>query len=136
MTEAEWLTEDDLGCLLDFLEEKASRRKLRLFAIGCLGRIVPLLPDGNCRSAVELAEAIADGQTTLDSLRAIHNAFEREATAARQNTARVEREGMFYFATKQDALVCDFQSVAQAATKEDFDAHVRGCWVVDLFLGK
>ena len=45
MNEAEWLTEDDLEYLLDCFKEKASRRKLRLFAIGCVRSILHLLPD-------------------------------------------------------------------------------------------
>jgi hypothetical protein len=121
MTEAEWLTEDDLEYLLDFFEEKASRRKLRLFVVGRVRGILHLVPDQTCRTAVEVAEAFADGRTSLDALTAVYHASEREANTAWYNTARSASGGVFYFATRQDALSCDFLGVAHAITKEEFD---------------
>jgi hypothetical protein len=64
MTEQEWLTWDDPGRMLQFLEGKASDRKLRLFAVACCRRIWPIMPDEAARNAVEVAERLAEGMTT------------------------------------------------------------------------
>jgi hypothetical protein len=64
MTEAEWLTCDDLTKMLRFLRGDASGRKLRLFAVACCRNVWSLLSDQRSRDAVELAERFADGQAT------------------------------------------------------------------------
>lgn len=83
MTEQEWL-----GCtgpkpMLEFLRDKASDRRLRLFAVACCRRIWHLIEQETCRSAVEVAERYADGQatdteraTTEDELDAASSAVE------------------------------------------------------------
>jgi hypothetical protein len=60
MTEAEWLTCTDPREMLESLE-RASDRKLRLFACGCCRLVWHLLTDGRSRRAVEAAERYADG---------------------------------------------------------------------------
>jgi hypothetical protein len=90
MTEGEYR-----GCLepyrlLHFLRsryaypaEKASNRKLRLFACACCRRIWHLLPDDRSRRAVELSERFADGVVTQEEVeaagRAIVAAFPRNS---------------------------------------------------------
>src|SRR5579872_38028 len=57
MTEQEWLACTDPEALWDYLfYNKASSRKLMLWACACLRRIWHLLTDERCRRAVELAE--------------------------------------------------------------------------------
>lgn len=43
MTEQKWLSATDRTAMLDFLKRKASKRKLRLFAVGCSRRICAIL---------------------------------------------------------------------------------------------
>lgn len=77
MTETEWLACTDPQPMLEFLQGKASDRKLRLFAVACCRRCIPLIPpdsrDDEGRSwvdliqhAIEVGERLADGQTVQD----------------------------------------------------------------------
>jgi hypothetical protein len=69
MTEAKWLAATDPTPMLDFLTEKVSNRKLRLFACGCFRRIWHLLIDERSREGVAVFERFVDGQTTADELK-------------------------------------------------------------------
>ncbi len=59
MTEKEWLNCSDPDILLQFLRDRASDRKLRLFACACRRRIWNLL-DERVRKEVEAIERAAD----------------------------------------------------------------------------
>ena len=74
MTEAECMEFTDTRPMLGHLRRSASDRKLRLFAVACCRRISELLPDEECRSALEIAERFADGLASLESLREAHRA--------------------------------------------------------------
>jgi len=60
MTEAEWLACTNPLAMLRFLGDRASPRKLRLFACACCRRVWELLSHSSSRYAVELAERSAD----------------------------------------------------------------------------
>jgi hypothetical protein len=76
MTKAEWLGCDDPGPMLAFVGDKASDRKLRLFACACARQIWGLLTDDRSRQAVEVAERFADGLAGPRSrLRCHQNAY-------------------------------------------------------------
>jgi hypothetical protein len=64
MTEAEWNVCTDPDQMLEFLKDRSSGRKLRLFAVACCHRIWHLLDHQLSRRAVEVAERFADGQAT------------------------------------------------------------------------
>jgi hypothetical protein len=68
MTEDEWLAATDPKPMLQFIREKASERKLRLFTVACCRRVWLLLKDERGRKALETAEAYADGLATQDEL--------------------------------------------------------------------
>jgi hypothetical protein len=59
MTEAEWNACTDPQAMLEFLRNKASDRKLRLFAVACCRKIWHALPDEH-RPLVDLLEKRAD----------------------------------------------------------------------------
>jgi hypothetical protein len=61
MNEQDWLSCTDHWRMLEFLRDRASARKLRLFACSCCRRIWPLLRYPASRVAVEVAERYADG---------------------------------------------------------------------------
>jgi hypothetical protein len=74
MTEAEWLACPSAMKMLPFLRERASNRKLRLFACACCRRIWSLLVDERSRRAVEVLERYVDGEATKQELGAAQGA--------------------------------------------------------------
>src|SRR5262249_29695557 len=90
MTEAEWLACNDPRPMLTSLRDRASDRKLRLFACACCRRIWHLLTDGRSRTAVTVAEQFSEGAVTAQQL--------LEAELAAQAGA----EGA-YFAIREEA---------------------------------
>ena len=66
MKEAEWLTCKDPELMLEFLQEKVSDRKLRLFGCACCHRIWQWIVDEQCRKAVLVAEHFAEGLVTTE----------------------------------------------------------------------
>jgi hypothetical protein len=64
VTEAEWLACTDPETVLDYLRDKVSDRKLRLFAVACARRFVHLSQAERSHQAVELSEQFADGLVT------------------------------------------------------------------------
>src|SRR5262245_31871471 len=61
MEEPEWLACVDPQTMLDFLQDKASERKVRLRAGAWCRGFGQLLEDARLRQAVEVAERFADG---------------------------------------------------------------------------
>jgi hypothetical protein len=61
MTEAEWQKCDDPKPMLQHLKDRASSRKLRLFAVACCRDVWKWMPDVRSREGVEVAGKFADG---------------------------------------------------------------------------
>jgi hypothetical protein len=68
MTEAEWLVSADPMPMLEFLEGKASDRKLRLLGVAIARESWDDLLDDRSRRAVEMAEEFADGKANASDL--------------------------------------------------------------------
>lgn len=74
MTEQEWWSLSDPGTRLSKFPRPVSRRKDRLFAVGCCYHIWGLLVDQRSRNAVETAERFVDGEASQEELTAAHEA--------------------------------------------------------------
>ncbi len=72
MTEAEWLACADPALMLDVLWDKASERKLRLFACACCRCSRQLLRNKDLRECLEVSGRYADGQATVEELAAAY----------------------------------------------------------------
>jgi hypothetical protein len=87
MTEAEWLSCEEPGKMLEFLHRRTNARKVRLFAVACCRRLWNLLDDRS-RNGVEAAEQYADMQINPErfqaSLVAATDAWDDAATLAHQ----------------------------------------------------
>lgn len=68
MTESEWQACTDPRPMLEFLQGRASDRKLRLFAIACCLRYWQLFKDERSRMAVTVAARFADGLASIEDL--------------------------------------------------------------------
>jgi hypothetical protein len=70
MTEAQWRGCSSPEAILHYLTDKASPRKLRLYAVGCCRRVWRLMTDERCRHAVEVAQRFIDGRVAAAELSA------------------------------------------------------------------
>jgi hypothetical protein len=64
MTEKQWLKCADPTKMLEFLRDKGSDRKLRLFACACCRHVLHRISDDRVRAALEVSEKFADGAAT------------------------------------------------------------------------
>jgi hypothetical protein len=202
VTETEWLTCPHPESMLDFLREKLTDRKHRLFICACVRQLWEALPDERLADAVEVGEAYADGEIEEsereDWFRSLRRAFEVQDDSrlrvwfrcaadlvrrpvrpgALGTPAMMNPDRLRECALLRDVVGNPFRSVefdpawrtptavnlAQVAYAErrfddlpvladaledagctDADLlghcrgpgpHVRGCWAVDLLLGK
>ncbi len=80
MTEAKWLTCTDPDRMLDFLLDRTSERKYRLFACACVRRHADLLQDYEwCEKALQAAEALCDGRLSQAQFKRAASKFDAAA---------------------------------------------------------
>ena len=91
MTEAEWLTAAEPYPMLQFLRDKASKRKLRLFAVACCRQLWDQLED-YYRRTVDIGEQYADGHIGIQELRASRSAINLVAFPAGEEPYSVRPE--------------------------------------------
>ena len=118
MTESEWLACTDPQQILEFVRDRASDRKRRLFTCTCCRRVWDALTDERSRSAVEAAERYADGLAGREELAAQAEAAEAPASAVASARAR-------------EAVVSPVPHVTQAALAaagERADATIWAAW--------
>src|SRR5262245_41604754 len=98
MTEDQWNSCTDPTAMLGFLQrsDRASERKLRLFAVACCRRAGKWLGDSRSRNAVNLAERLADGTAREAELESVG----WEARDAAEATARQVSLGADYAAAR------------------------------------
>jgi hypothetical protein len=82
MTESEWNACADPRVLLEFLQGRASDRKVRLLLCACCRRRVWHLLDVRARAAVTVAEDYADGLATDRELDVAYEGMYQEFAAA------------------------------------------------------
>lgn len=92
MTEADWQACDNPDPMIQALAADHYQRELRLFAVGCVRRVWPLLPDA-CRAAVEASEQFATGLITELALATAVTAAEPVAAAAFPGHAAPDARG-------------------------------------------
>src|SRR5687768_7320533 len=85
MTESEWLACEDTKPMLESLREKASDRKLCLFAVWCCRSIWPHLSKSG-RRIVEITERFLEGRSRQATLNAACVAANDEFEETPENT--------------------------------------------------
>lgn len=85
MTEKEWLECNDPRKILDFLRDKASERKLRLFACACVRRRWSMFEDNRSDRAIEATERYADSRIRKYRWRRVMQGWQDEASPLIQN---------------------------------------------------
>jgi hypothetical protein len=68
MTEKKWLACKNYKPMLEFLGDRASERKVRLFAVACARQVWHLMWSKRTRAAVEVAERFADGLASAQEM--------------------------------------------------------------------
>lgn len=121
MTYAEWLAATSPTPMLAFIREKASDRKLRLFAVACCRRLWQLLDEDVSRPAVDVIERFADGLATPNDLESAQRAARSQGKdfekicAWRRNTRGPSPEADLYQSESEKAYL-----VSYACQKEDY----------------
>jgi hypothetical protein len=123
MKEQTWLKVDwdDLYQRIRFAAGKVSARKLRLLAASNCRLIWPLIPRRDCKKAVEVAEAFADGEATKKAMAEISKAL-RQASRERLAYWQQSAFNACFDAVRERIVECAFGNpieVAGAALHRD-----------------
>ena len=106
------------------LGDRATERKVRLFACACCRLIWPMIDDPSARSAVEEAERFADGFATQDQLAAAYRLAAPVITAANK-AALTTSESPFTSSVAIDSITAarDAVSFSSADPESAFDVE-------------
>jgi hypothetical protein len=129
MTEAEWQACTDPAPMLEFLRDKASDRKLRLFAVACCRNIGHLLTDRRSRSAVEAAERHADGRLSEVEFTQVRAAAHEAFLAAKLAEYDAEAEEDFCSTPRYNGLLAELAAAGAARATVSIKADIR----IDVF---
>jgi hypothetical protein len=128
MTEKEWLEGAEVKTMLTFLHEKASDRKLRLFAVACCRTNWDALTESDSRKAVEVAERFADNLASMDEL----SEAERDGLLAAYEVQNRGDEPHYAYAAKYAA---DMQPGAPTACSFLAASKVASIWYLRCIFG-
>jgi hypothetical protein len=126
VTEEEWLAETDPLRLLWGLRDRASDRKLRLFACAGCRRLWWLLRDPRSRTAVEVSERYADGLADAKELAAAAQDARQAADEAEQARAAGWNAARSAAVTADTPWAAAERVAGQAAFDADLLRHVLG----------
>jgi hypothetical protein len=110
VTEQKWLACTDPQKLLQFLRDKTSDRKVRLFAVACCRHYLYLTRDHRVGEAVDVAERFADGLASgmerSNARKAAQQAAQGRGVTARPDAPKWERRtaSLAYYATARQAM--------------------------------
>src|SRR5258708_20796600 len=110
MTEEEWAKGMDARPMLNLLRDKATERKLRLFAVACCQSILLHLTDNRSLRGIAAAESYADSESS-------NNEFRR--AAAQAFAASGEASGRFDNPHSLEARMLEFATRAASLTTND-----------------
>lgn len=128
MTESQWLRATDPEAMLALIARKATDRKARLLRCGTCRAFGDDLTEARGRGCVELAERYADGLAEYADMATPGSELLRSWVSAMRK-ALSERP-----ADALEEAGCDNAEVLSHCRGDG--PHVRGCWVVDMLLGK
>jgi hypothetical protein len=118
VTEQEWLECKEPEKMLEYLREKVSDRKLRLFAVACCYRVWHLMTNARSRRVVETAERFADGDILMDAWIAISEEGEQ---AFRQSERMAD--AIKSHAVREGTVACKSEATCHAAAAAYYVGH-------------
>jgi hypothetical protein len=120
----QWLRCTDPRPMLEFVHDKTSDRKLRLFGCACLRRTWRLLTDPRSQMAVEVNERYADGLAALNELR-LAQAGALQATREAWGATRAAREAAERAGPREAKYLLEFARAREA----DYEVKWAAAWL-------